>query len=98
MAMVKSVLLDGVSSVTELGTFLETVPNFRESVVVKRDTISTVISKLYTLCFCHHPFPKNWDELDTSDHEFQDFLHTILTVAKTQRERIEALSEDGGLL
>ncbi|MFY0655438.1 MAG: hypothetical protein JXR12_01540 [Neptunomonas phycophila] len=91
MAIIKSPLLDGLSGIPELTVFFENAPNFRQHVVVNRDTIDVVIEKLYEASHCHHAFPKNWDELDTDDYEFQDFLHTVLTVANTKLERIEAV-------
>lgn len=91
MAIIKSPLLDGLSGIPELTQFLENAPNFRMHVVDSRDTIDTVIEKLYEASCCHHKFPPNWSELDTEDYHFKDFMHTVLTTAKTKLDRIETI-------
>ena len=91
MVIFKSPLLDGLSSIPELTEFLKTVPNFRTYVVDRRYSVADVIKHLYEASHCHHKFPDNLDELETDDYQFQDFLHTVLTVAKTMHSRIETV-------
>ena len=87
-----SKLLDGTSGPEELREFLEMVPNFRRSVIHSRETVATVIRMLYEAANCHHKFPDGFDDkLDANDHQFKDFLHTVLLVAGTKIDRIEAV-------
>lgn len=92
MNTAKSKLLDGTSGPEELREFLEKVPNFKRSVIHSRETVATVIRMLYEAANCHHAFPEGFDDkLDANEHHFKDFLHTVLLVADTKIDRIEAV-------
>lgn len=92
--MIKSQLLDGQSGIPELSEFISTVPNFRSHVIGCEDTIDVVITKLYESSMCHHAYPNNWNDIDTNDRQFKDFLHTVLITAKHKTDRIEMLYAD----